>query len=399
MNLSNYAKVGFQGSTGTGKSTTAALMALGLSVTCHSKAPVLVRDSEPGWPFLKPLFDAEGVELIIVPGRDFKGMHESLKQAVKEGCCAFVVDSITHPWMELLQRFADKTGRVPFHKFNQIKPLWNEWTVDFLDAPLHAVACGRLGFDYFYEAAEDGKKELIKGDSKMKAGGGETFGYEPHLSFEMEAHQRQKDGRLVGLEYRAFVLKDRSRALNGMEFTFQDLHDYKPGDYRHVLDAIKPHIEALNRVTGVTLGKANSAELVPNGDAAFYQKQKAKTIAQEEIEGVMVALWPGQDKDSKRNKADTLQQLFGTRSWTKVGELPIERLDGGLMVLREYERQAKSTTNESADLEALLRQSIAAVAEKKAHGQPGVFADSKKPAVDDLGITDKDLPPALQEAF
>jgi hypothetical protein len=171
-----FVKAGFQGSSGTGKSTTAGLLLLGLSVEYASRAPVLVYDTEPGWQFLKSLFEAENVELIIRNGRHFKGMHDALREAVKLGCSGFAVDSITHSWSELLERFADSTGRVPFHKFNQIKPLWNEWTVDFLNAPLHCVANGRLAFEYLYEVAEDGRRDLVKGDAKMKAGGGESFG-------------------------------------------------------------------------------------------------------------------------------------------------------------------------------------------------------------------------------
>jgi hypothetical protein len=365
--LKSYLKMGLQGGTGTGKSTTAALELLGLSVTYHGKAPVLVRDSEPGWHFLKPLFEAEGVALIIAPGRDFKGLQESLKRAVKEGCCGFCVDSLTHPWGELLERFADSTGRVPFHKFNQIKPMWNDWTVDFLDAPLHAIACGRLGFDYEYEIAEDGKKELIKGDSKMKAGGGESFGYEPHITCEMYRSQKREAGRLAGVEYIAQVLKDRSRALNGQEFTFQDIRVYKPGMFKAVFEAFSPHMKALSSITGVSLGKQNSAEIIPQGDADFHRKLKLKTAALEDWDGTMELCFPGQTANNKRARLIVGETITGVVSRTKFEAYSLDQIQqcvGVLMALRQRLNADAWTTDDQ------LRKIIDAAREDYRAGTP-----------------------------
>jgi len=351
-----FLKAGFQGSAGTGKSTTAGLLLLGLSVTRHSKAPVLVFDTEPGWQFLKPLYDAEGVELIIENGRHFKGMHDAICAAVKRGCCGFAVDSITHTWSELLERFADSTGRVPFHKFNQIKPLWNDWTIDFLNAPLHAVANGRLGFEYFYEEQEDGKKELVKGDTKMKAGGGESFGYEPHLTCEMN-HQRKKlkGGKLGGLEYVCFVLKDRVRALNGKEFVFSDLSQYKPGDYKFVLKSFLPHIEALESIAGVNLPKSNSASIVPNGDSQFYQKQKVKQGLLEEWYATMDLLFSTRTDEGKHSRMIVTEAITAVRSKTKFESFDAAQLQWCVMVLMHFERRIKAEPVKSdGDLQAMV---------------------------------------------
>lgn len=370
MQMGTYLKAGLQGGTGTGKSTTSALLQLGLSVELHGKAPVLVRDSEPGWHFLKPLFDAEGVNLIIDPGRDYKGMHDALKRAVREGCCGFVTDSITHPWAELLERFADRTGRVPFHKFNQIKPLWNDWTVDFMNAPLHAIACGRLGFEYFYQEAEDGKQELIKGDTKMKAGGSESFGYEPHLTLEMTRQQvRNKSGKISGVKYNALVLKDRSRALNGKEFSFADLHDYKPGGYREVLKAFMPHIEMLRQIAGVTMGKQTSEAIIPNGDADFFRLQKLRQAALEDWDATMSILWPGQTAPEKRNRAVVGECITGVRSRTKFEAYTLEQMQscvGWLMALEHRIKLEGMPANEKD----LLAQVELAKEDYRANPQP-----------------------------
>lgn len=350
-----FLKAGFQGSAGTGKSTTAGLLLLGLSVSRHNKAPVLVFDTEPGWQFLRPLYQAEGVDLIIESGRHFKGMHDAITDAVKRGCCGFAVDSITHTWSELLERFADSTGRVPFHKFNQIKPLWNDWTIDFLNAPLHAIANGRLGFEYFYEEQEDGKKELVKGDTKMKAGGGESFGYEPHLTCEMN-HQRKKlRGKLGGLEYVCFVLKDRVRALNGKEFTFADLQDYKVGDYRHVLKAFLPHLEALENIAGVNLPKSTSAALIPNGDTQFHQKQRVKQGLLEEWYATMDLLFSTRTDEGKHHRMIVTEAITSVRSKTKFESFDAAQLQYCVMVLMQFEKRLKAEpTKEDGNLRSLV---------------------------------------------
>jgi hypothetical protein len=350
--ITQYVKAGLQGGAGSGKSTTAALLLLALSREYHNRAPVLVFDTEPGWQFVKPMFDAEGVPLLLVHGRHFKGMHDALKRAISEGCCGFVVDSITHPWQELLERFADSTGRVPFHKFNQIKPLWNEWTTDFLNAPLHAVANGRLAFDYFYEEAEDGRKELVKGDAKMKAGGGESFGYEPHLLCEMSHERvRGRNGKLKGLQYRCLVLKDRSRALNGKEFAFADFGAYQPNGYQAVLKVFRAHIEALTAIGAATLPKATSAVLVPEGNSVWSAEQRQKTIVLEEIEATLgTKLWPGNTNEAKQNKLRVIEELFGTRSWTKVETFPLVELERGLVVLLDLEKRLETETPSDAKM-------------------------------------------------
>jgi len=341
--LSSFMKLGNQGGTGTGKSTTAALLLLGLSIEYHGKAPVLVYDTEPGWHFIKPIFDIEGVNLIIERGRHFKGMLDALSRGRREGACGFAVDSITHPWGELLERFADKSGRVPFHKFNQIKPMWNDWTVEFLNAPFHCIANGRLSWEYIMQQAEDGKYEPIKGDTKMKAGGGESFGYEPHLTCELDSKQvRDGSGKLKGMEYVCLVLKDRSRALNGQEFTFKDIGAYKKGAYKQVLDAFRPHIEAIRLLAGVTMPKDNSAGIVPGGDAEFFHRQQQKTATLEDWYACMDMVLPGRTDEGKRQRLIVTAEITGVRSKTRFEAYDLSQLLQCVGVLQAFERRVKS---------------------------------------------------------
>src|SRR6266542_1454547 len=74
-------KVGFFGGQGSGKTTSAAMLALGLSKELHHGAPVWVTDTEPGWQFLKPMFAAEGVQLEQRTVPTFKAMLADLRDA------------------------------------------------------------------------------------------------------------------------------------------------------------------------------------------------------------------------------------------------------------------------------------------------------------------------------
>jgi hypothetical protein len=339
------AKVGFFGGTGSGKTTTAAEFALGLSINFHNRAPVYVYDTEPGWQFMRRMFSTEGVELIQIRERSFQGMRKHLKLAEKSGACVFAVDSMTHIWTELMQTFAKSSGRVEFQHFNLIKKHWNEWTVEFLNSPLHGFALGRLGYEYDSQVNEDsGKKEIIKGDSKFKAGGGESFGYEPHLLVEMELSRNgSHNGRGGKLLHTANILKDRTRILNGETYDFADVRGYKAGDYRLVFDTFLPHVEELQYTEGLsTISAATSSELKPESESEYFRGKQNREVAIEKIEAAMTLLFPGQSTDMKSLKIKVLEVLFGTRSWREISEQrPVEQLEYAVSVLGRYEVSAK----------------------------------------------------------
>jgi hypothetical protein len=347
------AKVGFFGGTGSGKTTTAAEFALGLSINFHNRAPVYVYDTEPGWQFMRRMFSTEGVELIQIRERSFQGMRKHLKLAEKSGACVFAVDSMTHIWTELMQTFAKSSGRVEFQHFNLIKKFWNEWTVEFLNSPLHGFALGRLGYEYDAQVNEDtGKKEIVKGDSKFKAGGGESFGYEPHLLIEMELmRDGSHNGRGGKLVHGANVLKDRTRILNGESFEFADVRGYKAGDYRLVFDTFLPHIEELQYTEGLsTIAESTSSELKPESESDYFRNKQNREVEIEKIEAAMTLLFPGQSADMKSLKIKVLQVLFGTRSWKEIVEKkPIEDLSAAVVSLAKYEVRAKTETPSTED--------------------------------------------------
>jgi hypothetical protein len=150
----------------------------------------------------------------------------------------------------------------------------------------------------------------------------------------------------------ATVLKDRARFLNGKSFEWPDINTYKAGDWKKFFDAFAPHFNFLN-IGGkhVAVNAADSQQLFDgNGNSNYYQRKQEAAIALEEIEGTLLAIWPGTDQKSKKFKALAIDTLFGTRSWTKVTTLPQAELDAGLIKLRTIEQNTKSTPMDEEDV-------------------------------------------------
>jgi hypothetical protein len=345
------AKVGLFGGQGSGKTTTSALIALGLSKTFHKDAPVAFMDTENGSDYLVPIFELEGVELRNFKSRAFKDMRAGLREAEESGCCAYLVDSYTHPWQELTDTFKKKSKRnqLEFTHMDALKTMWRGWTDQMLNSGLHIIVSGRLGFVWDREEDENGKKgDLIKLGTKMKSES--EAGYEPSLLIEMEGIQtdegrlkktRTKKGSIV---HHAYVLKDRWRTLNGRTFTWKDINEYKAGDWRRIFEAFQPHFDRLaigSEQRAVDPNRTSETLFDSAGDTAYQQRARRVQIVLEEIEGTLVALWPGQDAKSKELKRLAVETLFGTRSWTAVSSLPLERLDAGLDAFKLFEESVK----------------------------------------------------------
>lgn len=347
------AKVGLFGPQGSGKTTTSALIAIGLSKTYHGGKPVAFLDTENGSDYLVPIFEAEGVPLLVVKSRAFQDMKSAMREAEEAGCCAYLVDSYTHPWQELNESLKArlKVSRLEFRHMDQLKGEWRKWTDLMLNSPLHVIVSGRLGYVWDREENEQGDKrggELVKLGTKMKSES--EAGYEPSLLIEMEGIQtaearqkktRTKQGTIV---HHAYVLKDRWRTLNGRTFTFKDINAYKAGDFAKVFKEFQPHFNQLaigKEQRAVDSGRSSAALFDGNGDSAYAQRARQKQIALEEIEGTLTALWPGQDAKSKELKRGAIETLFATRSWTAVESRSVEQLDASLNTLRLFEAQVR----------------------------------------------------------
>ena len=353
------AKLAGYGPQGSGKTTTFGLLALGLAITYHDRAPVAMHDTENGSDFLAPIFAAEGVELLVRKSRAFADMLAALDEAERAGCCVFLVDSVTQTWHELIESYRSKRriARIEFHHWQDIKTAWRDWVDRYLNSPLHCLIAGRAGHEYEFQENAEGRKELVHGGSKMKTEG--EFGYEPSLLFEMEAvrEPRSYRGEPAGARGRGGylhavrILKDRTRALQGRTFAYRDLSRYRPGAWKRVFRDFLPHFAFLNLgATQRALEPASSEALFAEDDRGEAQRRRqSRAIALEEIESTLVLVWPGQDARSRRLKLVVLDALFGARSWTAIQALPVARLERGAGSLRAFEEKFKSAEPESEE--------------------------------------------------
>lgn len=343
-------KFGMYGAQGAGKTVTAALLAASISAQFYNRAPVYVVDPDMAWQFPKRrIFAVEGIELIQRPYRSFKQMADSFAEAEKLGACCWIVDPLTLVWNELLDTFRGKKSFIPIDSWGQIRQVWNEYIAEFLNSRMNCFALGRLGNDFEEqeEAQSNGdmKTKLVKVGTKFKAGGGESFGYEPHLLLEMslerkskkvKGQEREGEGRMV---HRADVLKDRTWMLNGHVLRWSDKSKYERGGYRQVWESIKPHFLEVQEMARVQSIPGSSAALVNrSGDSEFYAERQRKDVLSAEIKACLDLHFAGQGKEDKQVRIAVSELIFGVKSKEAADALPVDQLERGLRILHAYEK-------------------------------------------------------------
>jgi hypothetical protein len=345
-------KVGFFGPQGSGKTGSAALLALALSKQFHNSAPVWVTDTEPGWQFYKRIFAMEKVELVQRTIPTFKAMLADLRDARRAGASVWAGDSLTIIWQELMASFKAKNGGfIPIDVWGDIKQLWGEYTTEFLNSPMHCFALGRLGnvMEEVQDERKPGKTTLVKTGTAFKAGGSESFGYEPHLLLELSIERKPKTRAGVKLEgegrilHRVDVLKDRTWALNGKVIRWSDKSGYEIGGYRTVWESLKPHFEAVQETMAlvrIQAGESSEALIDNNGDSEFYRQRQRKEAISAEIKACLDLSFAGRGKEEVQVRLAVTDMIFGVKSKEAADALPIEQLERGLRILHAYESLA-----------------------------------------------------------
>ena len=150
-----YAKFGFFGFQGSGKSFTAALVALGLHKFIKSEKPVCFIDTETGADFLKPMFDKAGVKMLVAKTQAFAQLIKAIDEA--QGVSdILIIDSITHFWRELMKAHKAKYNRkfLRIQDFGPLKDEWKQYSDRYVNSKLHIVMCGRAA-NIFEDAEEN----------------------------------------------------------------------------------------------------------------------------------------------------------------------------------------------------------------------------------------------------
>lgn len=328
-----YSKVGIYGTAGSGKTRTASEIAIGLHKAIGSNKPVVAFDTEPAFGFVLPIFEKAGIELLVDDeSRALIDLMKFMDEAEKVSDIA-IIDSITHVWRDAQDSYLKRLnaqrakqnkrplGALEFQHWRPIKAAWAEFTDRFLSSKIHVIVCGRAGQVYEYQDKDDGtgKKELISTGTRMATE--KELGYEPSLLIEMLADRHE--GKIVNT---ALIQKDRADKLNGKIIA---LPNYAK---------LKGHFEALN-IGGEhfdSMDQRDSTELFAEVDEAGWDVEKRqREIWCEEIQGLLLKYYPSRSADDNAKKADCLESVFETRSWTKVESMRSEAIKAGYLKLKE----------------------------------------------------------------
>lgn len=338
-----FSKLGIFGSPGSGKTYTSSCIAIGLHRYAKCKKPIGFFDTEGALSYVLPLFESAGIEVLKCDSRSFKDLKVFMKEA-EQTCSIAIVDSISHPWLDLQKCYLDKLNegrkgrplnKIEFHHWGKIKEIWNEFADhQYLYSKLHVILCGREASIYEYQINDETqKKELITTDSRMATEKG--LGYQPSLLIQMSA--LDNDGKISNT---AYVKKDRSFTLHGDEITFPAQKGVNIDHIYKVFDSFMPHFQRLN-LNGnhfESLNNGNTKDIIPEYESDQWpREQNQRMILSEEIQGLLVKHHPGQTAEEKKIKGDLIERFLNTRSWTKIEkETPSQKLREALHNMRVF---------------------------------------------------------------
>lgn len=347
-NQSAYLKAGLLGFAASGKTWTASEIAIGLAAISPNKR-VAFFDTETGADYMIGKFKKAGIELMVAKTRAFKDLLEVVKETESGGGSVLIIDSITHVWTELIDSYLRKKNkdRLSVWDWAPLKGQWRDFTDAFLCSKLHIILCGRAAFTYEEWINDKGEKEIMKSGVKMRV---ETdFGFEPSLLMEMERIEPEKDlkKKRHGSQWihRCTILKDRTDLMNGRAIDNPRFKDFLP-----IIQALN-----LGGEHFVIDPTRTSDELIQNPDYSYEDRRRAQQIFSEEIEGEIVSSFPGQSTAEKKMKADILQVVFDSRSWSKIKEFSPDVLRKGLSSIKQLCAIAKNSETPGADTVAWLR--------------------------------------------
>ena len=325
-NTKPYFKAAFEGFAGSGKTYTAAQVAIGIHKRIGSTKPVIMFDTEKAAKFLKKAFADAGIELLIRESRSLSDLKETMKR-IRESKISdiLIIDSISHIWESTVETYKKGKGRdyLTMQDWGVLKPTWKrEFSDPFVRDEYHVIMCGRAGYEYDQQTDANGKKEFVKSGVKMKVEG-ETA-YESDMIVLMERFEE-----VLGEEKKAWreatIIKDRSTLIDGKTFKNPTYKDFSP-----VIEDM-----LLNPETFKQSEQTDTSELFPRNDDERANYGRTKDITLEEIEGQLLRAWPSKSVADNQAKLDTIDKVFETRSWTFLTTKGVAELQAGLASIRE----------------------------------------------------------------
>ena len=335
-----FLKCGLFGGAGTGKTYTGTLL-LAAARKILGPGQFALFDTEGGAPYIKPVVkELMGEDLIGESSRSFDKLMKFLQDCEDEGVKYVLVDSISHVWTQFMDDFLTqvnqrraqsgkaKLSNLEFSHWRAAKEKWGKLTTLYLNSPLHIVICGRAGNVWEWEENDQGKKELRKVGSKMKAEG--EMAYEPSILVELFRENAPAGKRLfrrVGE-----VLKDRFSKIDGMRLVFE-CSDSAKKNLAAVSKAFAPHLKMLKGGSVQPIDTSPSEHDVDDeGDNGWRREKREREILVEELSGLLESKIAGTGVKGKRQ--DLLKEVFNTYSKTKIENFDSDTLRDGLEKLR-----------------------------------------------------------------
>lgn len=349
-----HLKAGFLGFNKSGKTFTAASLAIGTRETLGLKGSLAMFDTEASAQYVAGrIKEKTGKDLIGVQARSLDEMIEFVRwaeaEAAKDKVSVVIIDSVSHPWKELMESFKAQVNearkkkrllpikKLQFQHWGDIKGKWNVFSDIFLNSKLHIVICGRAGYDWDFEEDDEGDKQLVKTGKKMKTEG--EFGFEPSLLIDMERIQRNvREKGDSTITHRATVIGDRFDVIDGKVCDNPTFEFFKP-----YIDLLKPGAHAaVDTKTQTNFG------ITDEGVTEERYNKKRRVILCEEIQGLLVAGWPGQSAAEKKSKLEAIHRVFETRSWSAVEGSDVPTLKTGFDALPGVIKEMKKADEEKA---------------------------------------------------
>ena len=335
-------KMSFEGFAGSGKTLTMILVLLGLWFEEQKKKIVCLQDTEKSAKFIVPFLRhyglIEGKNLFVTPSRSLIDFRKILDLCNSEHGI-FMTDTATHLHEQMLKEFSEEKGRPVIYPGDAmvLKPEWKkQFTTPFVDAQnCHLFFTGRAAWEYTMEFNEEkGRKEFNATGVKMR--GDNELAYEPDVVVLMERLQDISKKGVVTYR-RASILKDRSRLIDGQQFTF---HPQNPGrgklwDFEPVWEVFRPvwkFLAAGNPVEQKQIPEPTPmGPLFSHGNAeGYWERRRQVDVLLEEIEGVYQQWIPGSGGMEKQLKSIIFNLQFNTRSKSALAERSPRELKAGL---------------------------------------------------------------------
>lgn len=350
-NTTAFLKLGIYGFEGSGKTYTATNFAIGLTKLSKG-TKVAFFDTEKGSDFQIERVKKAGLELFVVKSRTFTDVLEVIKETEKEGFSFLLIDSVTHIWRELTDAYlAAKIERIrrgtgaPANKkivtnlsmkdWGPLKQEWARFSDSFVNSKIHIAACGRAGFEYDIGEDEEGKQEINKSGTKMKAEG--EFGYESDLLLEMykvPVAEVTRNKKAKGFVNRCIVLKDRTNTMNAKMLDAPKFENFKP-----IIDFL--NIGGTHEGVDAT---RSSQDIFGTPDRSLAELDRQRSIALEELQTALVkADLDGRSGEVQRQRIELLERVYGTSSKTKIESFSPEQIMDGVMKILPVPQQPSTT--------------------------------------------------------